>query len=139
MTSVAHWLIDKSALRLHRPTVVDALAPKIAAGRVSICLVTELEIGYSAQSSAHYEQTKRQIIDPLIRVIAPVAAEARAREVQQQLIIRGQHRAISIPDLLIAAIADVEGLVVLHYDHDFDLISDLTGQPTEWIVPSGTA
>jgi hypothetical protein len=26
---------------------------------------------------------------------------------------------------------------VLHYDHDFDLIAEITGQPTEWIVAAG--
>jgi hypothetical protein len=27
---------------------------------------------------------------------------------------------------------------VLHYDADFDLIAEVTGQPSEWIVPRGT-
>jgi hypothetical protein len=27
---------------------------------------------------------------------------------------------------------------VLHYDHDFDLIAAVTGQPTEWVVPAGS-
>jgi len=27
--------------------------------------------------------------------------------------------------------------VVLHYDRDFDLISEITGQPMERIVPAG--
>ena len=30
-------------------------------------------------------------------------------------------------------------LVVLHYDHDFDLIASVTGQPEEWVVPAGSA
>jgi predicted nuclease of predicted toxin-antitoxin system len=41
-------------------------------------------------------------------------------------------------DLLIAAAAETADLVVLHYDHDFDLIADITGQQTERIVPAGT-
>jgi hypothetical protein len=28
---------------------------------------------------------------------------------------------------------------VLHYDHAFDLIAEITGQPTEWIVAAGSA
>jgi predicted nucleic acid-binding protein len=51
------------------------------------------------------------------------------------LIARGQHRAVAVPDLLVAAIAEVERLTVLHYDGDFDLIASITGQPTEWVVP----
>lgn len=43
-----------------------------------------------------------------------------------------------MPDLLVAAVALVEGPVVLHHDGDFDLIADRTGQPSEWLVPSDT-
>ena len=43
-----------------------------------------------------------------------------------------------MPDLLIAATADVEELTVLHYDADFDLIAEITGQACEWVVPKGT-
>jgi predicted nucleic acid-binding protein len=41
------------------------------------------------------------------------------------------HRAPSIPDLLIAAPAELAGLVVLHVDEDVDLIAGITGQPVE--------
>jgi hypothetical protein len=27
---------------------------------------------------------------------------------------------------------------VLHYDSDYDLISAITGQPAEWVVPAGS-
>ena len=44
---------------------------------------------------------------------------------------RGQHRAPSIPDLLIAATAERLGLTVLAVDKDFDPISEVTKQPVE--------
>lgn len=59
------------------------------------------------------------------------AVEDRAVEVQLLLADRGQHRGPSIPDLLIAAAAELGGLTVLHVDKDFDLIAGLTGQPVE--------
>jgi predicted nucleic acid-binding protein len=59
------------------------------------------------------------------------AIEARALEVQGILAERGQHRAPSIPDLLIAAVAELAQLIVLHVDKDFELIAELTGQPVE--------
>jgi predicted nucleic acid-binding protein len=62
----------------------------------------------------------------------------RATEVQDALAARSQQRAAKIADLLIAAAAESADLVVLHYDHDFDLIADVTRQPTEWIVDAGT-
>ena len=44
---------------------------------------------------------------------------------------RGQHSAPSIPDLLIAATAELSRLTVLHVDKDFDLIAAITDHPTE--------
>jgi predicted nucleic acid-binding protein len=46
---------------------------------------------------------------------------------------RGQHRAPSIPDLIVAATAELAGLTILHLDKDFDIIASLTGQPLECI------
>jgi predicted nucleic acid-binding protein len=57
--------------------------------------------------------------------------EDRAIELQLALAERGHHRAPSIPDLLIAATAELADLTVLHIDKDFELIAELTGQPTE--------
>ena len=43
-----------------------------------------------------------------------------------------------VPDLIIAAQAELADLTMLHYDADFDLISSVTGQPTLWITPQGS-
>jgi predicted nucleic acid-binding protein len=50
------------------------------------------------------------------------------------LATKGQHRAPSIPDLIIAAAAELAGLTVLHVDEDFELIAGITGQPTERLL-----
>jgi predicted nucleic acid-binding protein len=135
----ARWLLDKSALsRLDRAEVEGVLTPRMDAGLVAVSIVTELEVGYSARSTGHYRDTRRLILDRLLPVHIPPRAEYRAREVQATLVERRQHRAVSIPDLLIAATAEIERLTVLHYDADFDLIAEVTGQPSEWIVPRGT-
>lgn len=57
--------------------------------------------------------------------------EDRALGLQAVLAERGQHRAPSVPDLLIAAAAELSELTVLHVDKDFDLIADVTGQRVE--------
>ena len=59
------------------------------------------------------------------------ATEDRAVEVLALLADRGQHRAPSIPDLIIAAAAELARLTVLHLDKDFEVIAEITGQPTE--------
>jgi predicted nucleic acid-binding protein len=43
-----------------------------------------------------------------------------------------------IPDLLVAAVAEVERLSVLHYDADVELVAGITGQLAEWVVPRGS-
>ncbi len=43
-----------------------------------------------------------------------------------------------IPDLIIAAVALRMELTVLHYDRDFGLIEQVTGQSTRWVVERGT-
>jgi predicted nucleic acid-binding protein len=73
---------------------------------------------------------------PFIAMDQPVLD--RAVEVQDVLAARSQQRGAKIADLLIAAAAEIAELVVLHYDRDFDLIADVTGQPSEWIVSAGT-
>ena len=51
------------------------------------------------------------------------AIEDRAVDVLTLLADRGQHRAPSIPDLIIAATAELAGLTVLHLDKDFEVIA----------------
>jgi len=62
----------------------------------------------------------------------------RALEVQAMLAERSQHRAVSLPNLLIAACAERANLTVLHYDADYERIAKLTGQPVRWVVPRGS-
>ena len=61
----------------------------------------------------------------------------RAADVMEALARRGQHRAVGLPDLLIAAVVERTGPVVLHYDADYDLVAAVTGQPARWVVPRG--
>jgi len=62
----------------------------------------------------------------------------RAAAVLAELADRGLHRAVGIADLLIAACAERSGLIVLHYDSDYERVAAITGQPTEWVAPRGS-
>ncbi|MCA1727315.1 MAG: PIN domain nuclease [Actinobacteria bacterium] len=137
--SPADWLVDKSVLaRLTNSKVRDVVLPRVQAGRVAVTIVTELEVGYSARSAKDYATSRRSLIDSLVSVFVSPRSEARARDVQAALVRTGKHRAVSIPDLLVAAVAEAEGLTVLHYDADFELIAKITGQVTEWVVSRGS-
>lgn len=127
------WLIDKSALiRLGRSTNAAEWATRIQRGLVGISTLTRLEVGYSARSAndlASAFATAPLAVMP-VEYLTP-AIEDRAVEVQRLLAERGQHRAPSIPDLLIAATAELAGRTVLHLDKDFELIAEVTGQTVE--------
>ena len=131
--AVTTWLIDKSAyarLQLGQAANRDEWSARISRGLVRLSTITRLEIGYSARSG---DVGRRQFaLPPLslmpIEYLTP-AIEDRAFQVQMLLADRGQHRAPSIPDLLVAATAEKAALTVLAVDKDFDLIAAITGQP----------
>jgi predicted nucleic acid-binding protein len=131
--AVTDWLIDKSALvRLSASSGAAEWAGRIERGLVRIATVTRLEVGYSARSGDDLRAGLQQ--PPLAAM--PVeyqtpAIEDRAVEVLSLLADRGQHRAPSIPDVIIAATAELAGLTVLHLDKDFEIIARITGQPLE--------
>ncbi len=127
------WLIDKSALaRLGSSADPGLWAERIERGLVRVCSVTRLELGFSARSAEHLHEI---VSTPpasalLIEHLTP-AIEERAVEVQRMLAATGRHRAPSVPDLLIAATAELTRLTVLHVDKDFEVISAVTGQAVE--------
>lgn len=132
-------LADKSALeqRRHSAEARLVLETLLVENLLASCHVIALEVLYSARNLRDYEMLQRDIA--AIRWI-PVSEPVmdRTMEVQYLLAKRGQHR-IPLPDLMIAAAAEVVDAVLLHYDSDFDRIAAVTGQATKWIVPRGTA
>ena len=127
------WLIDKSAL-VRLPASPDAAewAGRVERGLVRIATVTRLEVGYSARSGPELRAGLRQ--PPMSSMPAEYltpAIEDRAVEILALLADRGQHRAPSIPDLIIAATAELAGLTILHVDKDFEVIAAVTGQALE--------
>jgi len=134
------YLADTSALqRLEHPAVEPVLGPMIEAGHVSICPVTELAVLHAARNLADYEAAAERFRMSFVWVHVPDRGWLRAAEIQHELARQGRHREVSIPDLLLAVTAEHHGLTLLHYDHDFDRIADITNQPTRWVVPPGTA
>ncbi|MGH9023715.1 MAG: PIN domain nuclease [Acidimicrobiia bacterium] len=130
------WLIDKSALtRLAVSPDAEEWAERIERGLVRIATVTRLEMGFSARSGKELRTARRRppLISMPVEYLTPTI-EDRAVEVQAVLADQGHHRGPSIPDLIIAATAELADLIVLHVDKDFDLIAAVTGQPLERLV-----
>ena len=127
------WLIEKSAIgRLHLAADVSEWADRIERGLVRICTVTRLEVGFSAKAVEDHRilMAESPLAAMPVEYLTP-RIEDHAIEIQSMLAERGRHRAPSIPDLLIAATADLAELTVLHLDKDLELIADVTGQPVE--------
>lgn len=127
------WLIDKSAfVRLAASVNAAVWANRIQRGLVRVTTATRLEIGYSARSGRDLRsRVERPPLASMPIAYLTPAIEDRAVAVQMTLADRGHHRAPSVPDLLIAATAELTGLTVLHADKDFDVIAELTGQDVE--------
>lgn len=131
--AVTSWLIDKSAyVRLGESPDIEAWANRVSRGLVRIAGITQLEIGYSMRSGQQFaaEFASPPLAQMPVEHLTP-GMERRALEIQATLAERGQHRAPSIPDLLIAATAELTGCTVLALDKDFDLIAEITGQSVE--------
>lgn len=117
--------------------VADRLLPLLESGLVARCTPTDLEAGFSSTSpESHRAMREARSAWPFVAMTQQNLDRAVA--VQDALAERSQQRGAKIADLLIAAAAEAARLVVLHYEHDFDLIAGITGQPTEWILPAGT-
>ncbi|MDY7101245.1 MAG: PIN domain nuclease [Actinomycetota bacterium] len=130
-------IADKSALaRLGHPAVAERLGPLLTEGLVATCPIIDLEMLYSARSASDYDAMADERRALRSYPITPEVTD-RALEVQHELAGRGHHR-LAIPDLLIAAVAELNDLRVVHYDSDYDRIAAVTHQPTEWIARRGS-
>lgn len=135
----AVFLADTSVfvLQQRRVEVRRLFDTYISQSRLAACQMTALEWLNNAPSPSGYAELRRSIYG--IRWIdVTTAAMNRAVEVHAELGTRSQHREFSLSDLVIAATAELAGATVLHYDHDYDRIAEITGQSTEWIVPRGS-
>jgi predicted nucleic acid-binding protein len=139
VAAVARYLADTSALaRLHHPGVAMVLAPLIEAGVVATCGVIEFELGWATRTGVEFDQVRADR-DAGYEWLATLDEDwRRALDVQAALWRAGRIRAVGLPDLLIAAVAERERITVLHYDGDYDLIAQVTGQSVQWVVPRGT-
>ncbi len=131
------YLVDTSVIkRLGTSSIRSEIEPMAAAGELARPTICDLEIGYSARNADEWEALM-DALDAFERVETNSAHVRRALQVQHLLAARSQ-RGRKIPDLLVAAAAEGMNVAVLHYDADFELISAVTGQPSQWVVPAGS-
>jgi predicted nucleic acid-binding protein len=133
--SPALYLIDTSGLfRILQGELRQAWSDQLAAGVIAICPIVELEFLYSARSLADRLEKRRLMHDLLGWVPMPEAVYERADEVQQLLTEAGTHRSAGPVDLLIAATAERERLIVLCGDRDYQTVATVTRQPVKLVT-----
>jgi predicted nucleic acid-binding protein len=133
------YLLDNSALQRRTKARAKATLDELnERGVLAVCGPVEMEVMYSARND-HEAARIRQWLLGFDYLPMPDEVWDRAKEVQRLAIKKGFHRALSMPDLLIAATAERHGVTVLHYDADFDMIATITDQPIRWVAAPGTA
>ena len=137
----ARYLIDNSAwMRLDDAALPDERTRELAAEDASLWAssILRLEAGYSARDASSYRELMDDF-DALPQAPIDASVHARAHDLQSQLVHSGHHR-VPPADLLTIAAAEANGLTVLHYDKDFDVIREHTDcvAATEWLAPRGS-
>ncbi len=118
-----------SNCRWVKPKVGDLAGP---------CGFIEFELGWATRTGAEFGQVRADRDAGYEWLATHDEDWQRALDVQGALWRGGRIRAVGLPDLLIAAVAERERVTVLHYDGDYELIAQITGQPVQWVVPRGT-
>lgn len=132
-------LADTSAwTNRHKDPAVDQdFEDRILADEIATCPMVVMELLWTSRSQQEFEDLRRDL-DALAKVTIDQDSWDRAMEVWRELVFQGRHRQVKIPDLLVAASAEIAGLSVCHYDGDFDVIAAVTGQSVRAIAPIGS-
>jgi predicted nucleic acid-binding protein len=133
------YLADTSVyvLQSRHPEVRRRFESLLAEGRLAACQMTALEYLNNAPDPRGYEILWRALHGHRWIDVTQQTMD-RALAVHRMLATAGRHRHFRLPDLIIAATAELHGATVLHYDAGYDRIAASTGQPTEWVVPRGS-
>lgn len=125
-------------VRDHRfPELATWFNAVVEAGLVLVCDLVILELTRLAPN----ERRAREVADRLAAFEAiPMPAElwARARRTQLALAANGDHRRVPPADLLLASAAEEAGVVLVHYDRDYERIAGASGLRHKWLAPDGT-
>ncbi|MEV8018817.1 PIN domain nuclease [Streptomyces sp. NPDC086554] len=133
------YLIDKSALaRWGQPAVAEVLDQLHRRGLLCMTGVVHIESMYSARNGRDAERLGH-LLRSFDYLPCPDEVWDVAIETQDKAVEKGNHRAFSTADLVIAATAQRNRVTVLHYDEDYDQIAELTDYASRWVIDRGTA
>jgi predicted nucleic acid-binding protein len=133
------YLADTSVyvLQGRHPVVRQRFERLLIEGRLACCQMVALEFLNNAPDPKGYEVLWKAMSGQRWLDVNTEAMD-RAMEVHRAMAAKSQHRHFRLPDLIIAATAELNGATVLHYDADYDHIAAITDQPTEWVAQQGS-
>ncbi len=129
-------LADKSAWeRAGDPKVRSAWTEALVGDRIVTCMPVRYELLFSTRSAEEYvalETRLSQLRD--LPLSAPIqrAAAAAMRELAG---LGPLHHRIPLPDLLVAAVAQEHGAVVVHEDQHFERLTSVLAFEAERLLP----
>jgi predicted nucleic acid-binding protein len=134
------FIADTSAwARASHGQVRGEWATALRNGQVATCPIVNLELLYSAQNAAAFDELAADLAQlrdiPITRSVTNAALRAFRRLADVQPLFQ---RSVKLPDLLIGAAAQDAAVGVLHYDEDFDTLADVLEFETRWIAPRGS-
>lgn len=139
---MTRYLVDNSVLqRLPRNGHVRAAVTEIldAEDELCSCAATLDEFAYSMRSPAERAEAVERLRHSFLYLPLAPAIDQLIVDIRAALFAAGKGRAAGIVDVQIAAVAVHHHATVLHYDSDYDHISEAYPRvSSRWVVPRGT-
>lgn len=139
---MTRYLVDNSVLqRLPRSSEIRAAVSAIldAEDELCSCAATLDELAYSARSPTEQAEAARRLRRSFLYLPLAPALDQIIIDIRTALFAAGKGRAAGVIDVQIAATAIHHHATVLHYDSDYDHISDVYAElSATWVVPAGT-
>ena len=136
------FLVDNSALqRLPRSAAVRDAVDDLLAGEHELCCsaATLDEFAFSSRSESERSEAVTRLRTGFRYLPLHPAIDQYIVDIRAALFRAGMGRAAGVIDVQIAATAAHHHATVLHYDADFDHITDAyPAAHTRWIVPRGS-
>ena len=132
-------LVDTSAwARAHHPRVREPWKEALLASRLRISPAVRLEILLSARDGQSFDILAEGL--SALQAAPLNASVTRAAEHAMRALAHRSSGAQRLPivDYLVAAAAQELGAAVIHYDRDYDTLSELMEFESIWLAPPGS-
>lgn len=115
----------------------DVFLKAIDNGQIRSSPVVRLEMIWGARTKKEAEEKERRISVPEL-ALSPDIIDRAMIGLTKMIAQPHSVRKVPIPDALIAATAQATGVGVLHYDEDFNILSEVFGIKSAWVAPKGS-